>query len=184
MEKWKSVKGYEGYYEVSNLGQVRSVDRLLPHNRVESRLQPGKLLKGEVTYQGYKRVRLSKFSKTKKFNVHRLVAEAFIGDYPSGKVINHIDEDKANNKVENLEYITQKENINHGSSMKRRSASQSISVKGTNIKTGEVVFYPSMAEAERSSGGYFYNTCISRVCRGDLKSHRGFVWEKVNNNEK
>lgn len=184
MEKWKSVKGYEGYYEVSNLGQVRSVDRLLPHNRGESRLQPGKLLKGEVTYQGYKRVRLSKFSKTKKFNVHRLVAEAFIGGYPSGKVINHIDENKANNKVENLEYITQKENINHGSSMKRRAASQSISVKGTNIKTGEVVFYPSMVAARRESNGYFHDGHISQVIKGKHKHHKGFVWEKVLDNEK
>lgn len=178
-EIWEPVKGYEGMYEVSNQGRVRSLDRIVKGNWGNERTFPGKILKLETTYQGYKRVRLSKDGKSKRFTAHRLVAETFIGKYPEGCVINHIDENKSNNQVENLEYVTQKENINHGTRTKRMAKKQSMKIKGTHIETGKIVMFPSMMAAERETDGYFHNGHISQAVAGKLPHHRGFVWERV-----
>ena len=179
VEIWKPISRYEGFYEVSDKGRIRSLDRLVKGRVGNERLFPGKLLKLETTYQGYKRVRLSREGKTKRFTVHSLVAQEFIGDYPEGLVINHIDENKANNRVENLEYVTQKENVNHGTGIERRSAPQRMKVKGTNIESGEVVIFPSMMAAERDTDGYFHNGHISQAVAGILPHHRCFTWERV-----
>lgn len=179
VEIWKPVSGYEGMYEVSDEGRVRSLDRVVKGRVGNNRLFPGKILSPETTYQGYKRVRLSREGKTRRFTVHSLVAQAFIGDYPDGLVINHIDENKANNRPDNLEYITQKENINHGTGIERRTEPQRVKIKGTNIETGEVVSFPSMMAAEKETDGFFHNGPISKAVAGKLPHHRGFVWERV-----
>ena len=179
VEIWKPVLGYEGMYEVSDEGRVRSLDRIVKGRGGNNRLFPGKILSPETTYQGYKRVRLSREGKTRRFTVHSLVAQEFIGEYPKGLVINHIDENKANNRAENLEYVTQKENINHGTGIERRSETQRVKVKGTNIESGEVVIFPSMMAAERDTDGYFHNGHISQAVAGKLPHHRGFIWERV-----
>lgn len=102
-EVWESVNGYEGLYEVSNLGRVRSLKRTTTH---------GVVLKQMMRY-GYMHVCLSKEGKPSTKRVHRLVAEAFIAN-PMGKpVVNHIDGDKANNAVSNLEWATNSENELH-----------------------------------------------------------------------
>lgn len=179
VEIWKPISRYEGFYEVSDKGRVRSLDRLVKGRVDNDRLFQGKILSPETTYQGYKRVRLSREGKPKKFTVHKLVAQEFIGECPEGLVINHIDENKANNRVENLEYVTQKENVNHGTGIERRSEPQRMKVKGTNIESGEVVIFPSMMDAERDTDGYFHNGHISQSVAGILPHHRGFTWERV-----
>jgi hypothetical protein len=116
-EEWKDIKGYEGYYQISNKGNVRSLDRILnqrfKHGRYEDRRIKGKLLATTDNGNGYLIVNLNKNNKRKNYYVHRLVAEHFIGEIPEGYVINHKDYDKYNNAVDNLEIITQKENIMH-----------------------------------------------------------------------
>lgn len=103
---------YEGLYEVSNLGNVRSLARMTPSRWGNMKLSPGGLLSPEVHRLGYKRVHLSKKSVRTKFLVHRLVATAFVK--PNGKPhINHIDSDRGNNRVDNLEWVTPKENSEH-----------------------------------------------------------------------
>lgn len=179
MEVYKDIEGFEGKYQVSNFGNVRSLDRVITNVDGHKRIYPGVLMKGEITYQGYIRVMLSDGKASRRSTVHKLVAEAFIGEYPDGKVINHIDEDKSNNHYKNLEYITQKENVNHGSGIKRRAKSQRVAVRGKHMETGEVVEFESMMEAERSTNGYFHNGHISQACAGALPHHRGYKWEKV-----
>ena len=103
-EEWRDVPGFEGNYKVSNLGQVMSIPR--PNTR-------GGVLKTNLHRQGYLMVTLYKSAKRKTMLVHRLVAIAFIGDIPQGKEVNHINGDKGDNRLENLEYVTPSENQLH-----------------------------------------------------------------------
>lgn len=111
-EEWRPVVGYKGFYEVSSLGRVRSLDRLKDNNGGKYVLK-GRFLKGRPTKYGYLRVVLfGAGSKPRDALIHRLVAEAFLG--PSNRLhVNHIDFDVANNSVENLEYVTPEANVHH-----------------------------------------------------------------------
>lgn len=120
MEIWKDIKEYEGYYQVSNLGNIRSVDRIVKQSDGSIGHYKGRVLKGEIDKRGYKRVRLSKNNKTKKFQIHRLVAIAFIPNNDiNKKFVNHIDENPSNNNVNNLEWVTGSENMRHGTIQQR-----------------------------------------------------------------
>lgn len=111
-EKWKDIKGYEGIYQVSNYGNVRVLDRYVwNHNGFVKR--EGKILKPSLNKHGYKDVTLSKDNVRKKHRVNRLVAEAFIENPENKEQVNHIDRDKTNNNVNNLEWVTRQENITH-----------------------------------------------------------------------
>ena len=107
-EIWKDIKGYEGKYQISNLGNVRS---LYDTNQFKKTFRIKKLSLGERS--GYKVIALTKNGKRKSFQVHRLVAEAFIPNLQNKPFINHIDENRINNNVNNLEWCTQKENVLH-----------------------------------------------------------------------
>lgn len=107
IEEWKPVWGYEGIYEVSNLGRVRSVDRLNSYGRKNR----GKLLKQTpLPDTRYLYVKLLKDGKSKMFKIHRLVAMTFIGEPKNGEVVDHIDGDRQNNNLENLRFVSQREN--------------------------------------------------------------------------
>ena len=114
-ELWQPVLGYEGLYEVSNLGQVRSVDRTRPttrHGKATVVKYKGKLLRPGQFSSGYLSVSLWKSNKGVSGSVHVLVAQAFLGD-TSGKDVNHIDGDKHNNAAANLEICNRSENMLH-----------------------------------------------------------------------
>ena len=116
-EIWKDIEGYEGLYQVSNMGIVRS----LPHFRKNGRngyLQIGKIIK-PMCVRGYQTVSLSKNGKQKIFKIHRLVAEAFIPNPENKPCIDHINTDKTNNRVENLRWVTHKENSNNPLTLKK-----------------------------------------------------------------
>lgn len=112
-EEWKPVVGYEGLYEVSNKGRVRSIDRLRKGKHQNMCRMQGKMLK-PIIQNGYLIVSLVKDAKCRHYRVHRLVAEAFIpNDDLEKSHVNHIDGDKTNNSVENLEWCTYRENAIH-----------------------------------------------------------------------
>jgi len=113
MEIYKDIIGYEGYYQVSNLGNVRSLDRQVNHFKGGLSLRKGFLLKQEMTFFCYFRVSLSKNKTKKRLSIHRLVAETFIPNQHNKSEVNHIDGNKTNNRLENLEWVTSRENIHH-----------------------------------------------------------------------
>ena len=109
MEIWKDIQEYKGLYQVSNLGRVRSLDTIINckgAKGIDNHLRKGKILKQNIGTTGYYSINLSKNSKRKYVRVHRLVAEAFIPNPNNYYCINHIDGNKLNNKVENLEWCT------------------------------------------------------------------------------
>lgn len=111
-EIWKPVGGYEGLYEVSSFGRVRSLDRMGNHWCKGQRLFVGRLLNPDCQENHYERVSLHRSGKLDRQCVHRLVARAFLGGLPKQQV-NHIDGNKRNNRVDNLEWCTHRENIQH-----------------------------------------------------------------------
>ena len=120
VEYWKPVKGFEGYYEVSNLGRVRSIDRLI-YDKVRqcNRLLKGKILVEMDNGHGYKHVMFCKEHKLFNKYIHIMVAEAFIDNPDNLPYVNHIDEDKGNNKSNNLEWCTGSYNNNYGTRTNR-----------------------------------------------------------------
>lgn len=105
MEIWKDIKSFEGIYQVSNIGRVKRI------NKVSSRLQDGCYPKLSDHYKGYLTVKLLE----KRIFVHKLVTQAFLGDKPEGLQTNHKDCNKKNNHIDNLEYVTQAQNMRHAS---------------------------------------------------------------------
>lgn len=187
-EEWRDVVGYEGYYQVSNLGRVRSLDMNVRHWRGGLSFKKGRILKQTTNNTGgYKRVRLTKHGRYKDYSVHRLVADAFIPNPNNYRCVNHKDEVKTNNNVENLEWCTYKYNSNYGTLPKR------ISEKHINrpeyskpvlqfTKQGEFIKeYPSAHEVQRQIG--IHNYSISACCRGIYKTAGGFIWKykSINN---
>ena len=121
MEEWRSIPGYEGLYEVSNLGRVRSLDRYVKYSNGNIHLHKGKVLSLGKNTDGYLKVHLKCNTKCKTITVHRLVALTFIPNPDNLPCVNHKDEDKTNNRVENLEWCTQQYNLNYNGVLKRRS---------------------------------------------------------------
>ena len=112
-EIWKWVVGYEGYYQVSNCGNVRSVDRVIEYSTGQIRQHRGQVLKRRLDGGGYPHVSLYDSGQEWDAKTHRLVLETFVSPSPEGHECNHIDGDKLNNRIENLEWVTPGENNRH-----------------------------------------------------------------------
>lgn len=131
MEEWKDIKGYEGLYQVSNMGRVRSLDRVVKHNYGGTALKKGKILKQHISHRTRCQIGLCGNNGERKYPlVSRLVYQTFIGPIPEGLQVNHIDENPLNNRVDNLNLMTPKENTNWGTGIERRSKSLSETLKG------------------------------------------------------
>jgi hypothetical protein len=162
-EIWKAVDGYEGLYEVSNLGRVKSM------RYANSNSSNPRVLKSPITKGGYPHVGLYKNKKPITRNVHCLVASAFIPNPNNYPTINHIDEDKTNNNVDNLEWCTQEENNNHGTRVEKISKKTYQYTMDNKL----VKIWDSTQEAHRN--GYL-SSQISRCCNGIIKQHHGYIW--------
>ena len=169
-EIWKPVVGWEGIYEVSNLGKVRNMY--------------GVILIGWKT-KDYHYISLSKNGKNKKYRVHRLVAQAFIPNPKNLPVVNHIDENKLNNCVDNLEWCTQEENVCKYFGTKPKIKKPKI--KDYHIakpilqldKNGNFIKkWKSMMEIERNLNIKSGN--ISLCCNGKKPSAKGYIWRYAN----
>lgn len=183
-EEWKSISGYNGLYEVSNLGNVRSVDRITiyPNGRewhFRSRiLKPiPNTNKQKKPHTSYQRIRLYKNGKWTSFFVHRLVAEAFLPNPKGKKEVNHKDGDRHHNTVDNLEWVTASENALHKIySLNKSPSNQMELVPVRCIETGKE--YPSLSEAARAIGV----TASSLWCSVENGGKtQGFHFERIKN---
>ena len=148
---WKPIKNYEGLYEVSDQGEVRSVNRTVVSKNGKHMKFKGSIKSQKISNNGYLRVRLSKEGKVKNHSVHRLVAEAFIGDIPDGYEVNHIDCNPLNNELSNLEIVTHLDNIKHSYN---QGHYYGINHKKVRViyKNGDVTIFNSCQEASESLG--------------------------------
>lgn len=175
-EIWKDVENYEGFYQVSNLGRVRSLDRFVNGNHItcDYQFMKGKLLKLRKNRYGYWIVMLRKNSTYKGFLVHRLVAKAFIPNPNNLPCINHKDENPGNPIVTNLEWCTSKYNSNYGTCIQRTNQSKYRKVIQYDLNMNEIKRWDSLKEAAAFIGRAQQN--ISRCCRGKCSSCGGFKW--------
>lgn len=176
-EIWKSVVGYEGYYEVSNYGNVRSIGRVVPHKRFGTAFKKGiNLIPGKSGYVGgqYYSVNLHRNYTAKTSKVHRLVAIAFIPNPDNKREVNHKDANKFNNKLENLEWVTPSENVQHsydiGVKKKQIGCDNNLAKLVLNIQTG--IYYESLNEASRTVH-FKYNTLKSYL--NGQKKNRSYL---------
>ena len=128
MEEWKDIAGFEGFYQVSNYGRVRSLTRTQPtpnrYGGITLRTVQGAMLTPTDNGHGYKIVCMTVVGKKRKnYYVHRLVADAFVPKKESCDVINHLDHDRSNNRAENLEWCTQLENAHYSAHLMRHEKS-------------------------------------------------------------
>lgn len=165
MEIWKAVKGYEGYYEVSNIGNVRSVDRLVKHSKGGLRIYKGKTLVPCLSVDGYRLLHLSKLNVSEMKRVNRLVAEAFIPNPMNLATVNHKDENKLNDTVENLEWMSVSDNIKYSVC----KPINQMNINGEFIRT-----WKSASEVNKELN--FNTSNILRCCKGLRKSAHGYKW--------
>jgi hypothetical protein len=171
-EEWRDVKDYCGYYQVSNFGRVRGVDRITENNRpIKS-----SLLKPDENNSGHLRVKLMKKSVGKRFLVHRLVAQAFIPNPKKFPIVNHKDENPSNNKVDNLEWCDVKYNNNYGSYKQRMRVLKSKPIKVI-YRDGTYEIWESATVFGKEFG--INNSHISDVIHGKRKTVNGLRFEKV-----
>lgn len=187
-EVWKPIEGWEDRYEVSNMGKVRSLNYHMTGKAKElSPISSGK---------GYLMVGLCRDCKMKWAKVHRLVASAFIPNPENKPQVNHKNGVKIDNRADNLEWVTDGENLRHAydTGLKRgnpewgrvlgtvygkigrakTTESRSKPVIATNVLTGEETRYESAAEIERKLG--IYHSCVPKVCDGRQKSAKGYTF--------
>lgn len=170
-EMWKDVIGYEGLYMVSNLGKILSIKRNV-------------ILKSSINHKGYCYVVLSKHSKQKCVRIHRLVAEAFIPNLENKSQVNHIDCNKQNNCVTNLEWVTNSENQLHAwsnglqkdvtgyNNPKARKINQ-YNMNGDYIKTWLCI-------KDICDELYVHRSSIHRCLNGKYKTSHGYIWKYAN----
>ena len=176
-EVWRDIEGYEGLYQVSDQGHVKSLERTFIDNSGRKQTVKERILKPATTYNGYLFVCLSDGGERKKLRVHRLVCQAF-HENPDGKpCVNHIDENKTNNAASNLEWCTYEENNNHGTRNARSAETKSKPV-AQYAQDGELIkVWASTMEVERQAG--FSNGNISQSANGKRKQAYGFIWKYV-----
>ena len=171
-EIWKPIKGYEGRYCVSNMGRIMSLERSVrSRGKIKQRI-----MKQCNERKGYKTVSLCFDGKRKRYMVHRLVAEAFVPNLNNYNQVNHIDENKSNNSVYNLEWCTPKQNMNHGTRAERTREKAQKKVLKIDELGNIVSVYSSAKEAGELNG--IGKQEIAKFCRGNrVGLYHGYYWK-------
>ena len=169
MEQWRDIEGYEGLYQVSNEGRVKSLGN--------NKSRKEKILEGVKNNCGYLRVGLCKDGNQVTKYVHRLVAEAFIPNPQNLPEVNHKDENPSNNCADNLEFCDKKYNNNYGTRKQRAAEKLSRCIDQIDPITGEVVHqWKSVNECGRNG---FNIGHVAACARGERKTHKGYIWKYV-----
>lgn len=186
-EEWKDIKGYENYYQISNLGRIKSSIWFNGHEYIHRE----KILKPQNNK--YLTVRLAKNKKIKQYTIHRLVAIHFIENKENKPYVNHIDGNKHNNRVDNLEWCTAKENTNHAynnglikkitnkkkeailNNVKKAWGKNRKRVRQYDLKGNLIREYKSVSEAGKINNIPFSN--ISNCCRKNVHTAGGYIWK-------
>lgn len=174
MEIWKDVVGYEGFYQVSNEGNVRSLERIVPFGN-RSRVIPSKARVQVVDKRGYLTVTLSKNNRVKNAKVHRLVAEAFVENPGRLPEVNHKDEDKTNNCAENLEWCNHLYNAVYGTKLERQRQKKSVPIMQCDTDGNPLKTFDSAMQAEHELNGKFTGN-INKCLKGETKTAFGYIW--------
>lgn len=164
--EWRPIVGYEGLYMVSNFGNVKSLERVVWNNRGYYKTVPEKVLKPQKNKDDYLFVALYKDGKGKRYKVHRLVCEAFLENPQNLPEVNHIDQNKQNNCVSNLEYCSRQYNVDY---------SLAKAVICIDCTTGLIEEFKSASKASKQLG--IDRSHITACCKGRLKSAGGFYWQ-------
>jgi hypothetical protein len=193
-EIWKDIDGYVGYYQVSNLGNVRSVERTVNYELktksgvvIANKVIKSKNYKGNLFNTGYYCVIMSMNGKSNPICIHRLVAETFIPNPENKPTVNHKDGDKANNTIFNLEWATVKENNQHAFDTGLRRSTwferfgadnpKSIPIEQYTVGNVLIKTYNSIKEAANRTT--INRNAISNACNGVRETAGGYIWRKV-----
>lgn len=178
IEEWRDIAGYEGYYQVSNFGKVRSVGRYVKckgSNYIE-----GRIMKPNMDKYGYFKILLCKNNKYKTFTIHRLVAETFKPNPHNYPTVDHINRIKTDNRADNLRWAPWE--LQAKNRKERVQLNQKSTSKPVEQYTKDMVFvaeYPSVSEASRKTG--INKSNISSCCNGnpEHKTAGGYIWKYV-----
>ena len=176
-EIWKDIPGYEGRYQASVFGYIRSKNRIVKKGkkRVDTSIK-GVIIAPYIPEDGYLRVSLYKNGHKRNEKVHSLVARTFIPNPENKKTVNHIDENKLNNTVENLEWMTNSENVNYGTRVQRLKEKYGYRIKRISPSRKEE-YYSSLHDVEEKTG--IPRQSVSYAIKHHTKL-KGFEWEVVN----
>lgn len=176
-EVWKDINGFEGFYQVSSYGNVRSLDRIIIKNENGKQYKinrKGKILKQTIASSQYRQVSLS----GKLYSVHRLVAESFIPNIDNKPEVNHIDGDKSNNRVDNLEWVTHSENMRHATNtgLIPQSATDNKPIIQFDLKGNDLIIWDSASEVKRVTG--YTISLIINCCKNKdrFKTAYNSIW--------
>ena len=173
-EEWRDVVGYEGRYQVSSMGRVKSLER----KDCLGRTVKERVLKPCDNGRGYLYISLSDGTgENKRHYIHRLVGEAFVPNPLEKEDVNHKDENPSNNHASNLEWLTHKENLNYGMRNERVAKANSKPVAQYTKDGAFIKVWASAAEVKRQLG--FNHSNIIQVAKGNRKTACGFIWKYV-----
>ena len=189
-ELWKDIgvyKGvdYTGMYMISSKGRIKSLDRTVIDKMGRKRFFKGYECLIHLDTDGYRTVPLSKDSHSYTAKVHRLVAEYFLLNPRMCSDVNHIDENKANNDINNLEWVTHKENCNKGTRNERAGKKHRKPVVQLDLNGNIIKVWNCQIETKKAG---FSITCVNNCARGNQETHKGFKWmylddyKKLNSN--